>query len=66
MRIRWTPAAAENLEQIKEYLTERHPEFAEATVLEIYEAIRSLKTWPQRGRVGREDGTRELVLARLP
>jgi len=26
----------------------------------LYEAIRSLKELPQRGRLGREDGTREL------
>jgi toxin ParE1/3/4 len=66
MRIRWTPAAAEDLEHIKEYLTEHLPEFAESTVLEIYEAVRSLKAMPRRGRVGRVEGTRELVLARLP
>jgi plasmid stabilization system protein ParE len=66
MRIRWTPAAAENLEHIKDYLTEHHPQFAQSTVLELYEAIRSLKTYPRRGRPGREEGTGELVLPRLP
>ncbi len=66
MRIRWTPAAAENLEHIKNYLAEHHPQFAQSTVLELYETIRSLKTSPWRGRQGREEGTRELVLPRLP
>jgi toxin ParE1/3/4 len=66
MRIRWTLAAASNLEHIKDYLTERNPEFAESTVLELYETIRSLKTSPHRGRVGREERTRELVFTRLP
>lgn len=66
MRIRWTPAAAENLEHIKDYLTEHHPQFTQSTVLELYEAICSLKTYPRRGRPGREEGTRELVLPRLP
>jgi toxin ParE1/3/4 len=66
MRVRWTPAAAENLEHINNYLAEHHPQFAQSTVLELYEAIRSLKTSPWRGRPGREDGTRELVLPRLP
>jgi len=64
MRIRWTPAAAENLEQIKDYLTEHH-QFTQSTVLELYEAICSLKTYPMRGRPGRAEGTRELVLPRL-
>jgi toxin ParE1/3/4 len=66
MRIRWTRAAAEDLEHIKDYLTENHPQFAQSTVIELYEAIRSLKTSPRRGRVGREEGTRELLLLRLP
>jgi addiction module RelE/StbE family toxin len=66
MRIRWTRAAAEDLEHIKDYLTEHYPHLAQSTVLELYEAIRSLKTSPRRGRMGREEGTRELVLSRLP
>ncbi len=66
MRIRWTPAAADDLEQIKDYLTEHHPELARSTVLELYEGVRSLKTFPQRGRPGREPGTHELVFSPLP
>lgn len=66
MRIRWTPAAAADLEQIKNYLTKRHPSFAQPTVVKLYETIRSLKTSPLRGRVGREEGTRELVYTPLP
>jgi toxin ParE1/3/4 len=66
MRIRWTLAAAEDLEHIKSYLTGHFPEVAQSTVIELYGAIRSLKLSPLRGRPGREDGTRELVLARLP
>jgi len=65
MRIRWTHAAAQDLEHIKDYLTEHYPQFAQSTVLEIYETIRSLKTSPRRGRLGREEGTRELVFTRL-
>jgi len=66
MRIRWTRAAAEDLEHIKDYLTEHLPQFAQSTVIELYETSRSLKTSPRRGRLGREEGTRELVLSRLP
>ena len=32
----------------------------------LYEAIRSLKESPQRGRLGREDGTRELLFPPMP
>ncbi len=66
MRIRWTRAAAEDLEHIKNYITEHFPEFAESAVLEVYETIRSLKVSPRRGRLRREEGTRELVSSRLP
>ncbi len=66
MRIRWTPAAATDLEHIKDYLTEHNPQFTESTVLGLYETILSLKTSPNRGRLGREEGTRELVVTRLP
>jgi toxin ParE1/3/4 len=66
MRIRWTPAAAADLEQIKDYLTEHMPEYTESTVLRLYASVRSLKAMPNRGRNGREAGTRELVLTPLP
>jgi toxin ParE1/3/4 len=64
MRIRWTPAAAD-LENIKNYLTKRCPQLAQPTVIKHYERIRSLKASPERGRVGREQGTRELVFTPL-
>lgn len=66
MRLRWTPAAAEDLEHIKDYLAEHLPQFAQSTVFELYETVRSLKVSPRLGRVGRQEGTRELVLPRLP
>jgi len=66
MRIRWTPAAATDLEEIHAYLVEHHPHLAKSTVKELYDGIRSLKAMPNRGRRGREEGTRELIFAPLP
>jgi toxin ParE1/3/4 len=66
MRIRWTVPAADDLENIKRYLTENFPHLTQSTVLKIYESARSLKTMPSRGRNGRRSGTRELVLTPLP
>jgi toxin ParE1/3/4 len=66
MRIRWTPAAAADLEHISNYLKERHPHYRQPTMRKLYEAIGSLKASPHRGRVGREDGTRELLFSPLP
>jgi plasmid stabilization system protein ParE len=66
MRIRWTVPAAEDLENIKAYLDNHYPQFAEPTVRTIYQRIRSLKTAPHRGRAGHRSGTRELPLPPLP
>jgi toxin ParE1/3/4 len=66
MHIRWTPAAAADLEHIGNYLKDRHPQYRQPTILKLYEAIRSLKERPHRGRAGREEGTRELLFPPLP
>jgi addiction module RelE/StbE family toxin len=66
MRLRWTPAAADDLEAIGDYLAEHLPAFSKSTIREIYQAILTLRSTPHRGRTGREEGTRELVLPRLP
>ena len=66
MRIRWTPAAATDLEHISRYLKERHPHYQHATMNKLYDAVRSLRDSPQRGRAGRVEGTRELLIQPLP
>jgi toxin ParE1/3/4 len=66
MRIRWTPTAAADLQNIYDYLREHEPHLAGPTVIEIRKSVRSLKKFPQRGRKGREEGTRELLHRRLP
>ena len=66
MRLRWTPAAADALETIADYLAQKIPSFEHATIRQIYEAIATLKSMPNRGRAGSEAGTRELVISRLP
>jgi toxin ParE1/3/4 len=66
MRVRWTPAAADDLEHIWGYLRANHPDFVERTIRTIYENIRALASTPRLGRIGREPGTRELVISSLP
>ncbi len=66
MRIRWTVPAADDLQNIKDYLQENYPRFAEPTVRAIYQRIRFLKTSPNQGRPGHRRGTRELVITPLP
>lgn len=64
--IRWTPAAAQDLQNVSDYLKENHPQYRHATLRKIYSIIQSLKEWPYRGRIGREAGTRELIISPLP
>jgi toxin ParE1/3/4 len=66
MRVRWMPLAADDLQQIADYLKEHHPNHAESTVRELSSTVQSLRTFPRLGRPGREEGTRELVFGRLP
>jgi toxin ParE1/3/4 len=66
MLVRWTPAAADDLEQVATYLKQHHPEYAQATVERLYAAAESLSEFTMRGRPGRQPGTRELVVTRLP
>jgi toxin ParE1/3/4 len=66
MRLRWTPAAAEDLESIYTYLCEHHPSFAQPTIRLLYDSARSLCNFSGRGRPGTISDTRELVLRRLP
>ena len=65
-RIRWPPAAAGDLEEISNYLCERHPSMAQPTIRKLYDAACSLKRFPHRGCIGQKEGTRELVVAPMP
>ena len=66
MELRWTEEAASDLERITNYLFEKAPGRAAELVREIYNAPSALLAYPYRGRLGRKEGTRELVLAPLP
>jgi addiction module RelE/StbE family toxin len=66
MQVRWTPAAADDLENIANYLFEKTPENASRLIREIYRTPSRLKNFPNRGREGKKKGTRELVMLSLP
>jgi toxin ParE1/3/4 len=66
MRIRWTAAAAADLQHINDHLKDHHPQYRQPTIRKLYETIRSLKASPYRGRIGRENGTREILFPPLP
>jgi addiction module RelE/StbE family toxin len=66
MQLRWTEEAANDLERIADYLQTHTPERAPELIRFIYNAPATLLTFPNRGRPGKKQGTRELVLAPLP
>jgi len=66
MRLRWSSDAASDLERIKQYIREDNPEAAYQVVRTIYKGCMALKKFPNRGRFGREPGSRELVFTSLP
>jgi toxin ParE1/3/4 len=66
MKVRWSAAAAYDLEAAANYLFEKTPSNAAQLVRKIFDASSSLKTFPNRGRVGKVEGTRELVVSSLP
>jgi len=66
MQVRWTTAAATDLENIADYLFEKTPQNAARLIRDICAAVLSLRTYPNRGRSGKKSETRELVLPSLP
>lgn len=43
MRLRWTSAAAADLEAISDYLRRHHPRYRQPTLRKLYDTIRSLR-----------------------
>jgi len=66
MRVRWTTDAADDLERICDYIAETSLDSSRRVAQTIVEGVASLHTFPNRGRLGRIEGTRELVFAPLP
>jgi len=66
MRIEWSQHAVEDLQQISEYIEQdRSLEAANRVSRVIYDAVQSLRTMPYRGRPGRINDTRELLVRTL-
>ena len=66
MNIRWSPEAAADLAGIVDYIRNQNPSGADRVAHRVYDSVMALESFPNRGRPGRIDGTRELVLAPLP
>lgn len=66
MQIRWSSEAADDFESAIQRILDVNPTAARRISQIIYDGIGALARFPNRGRVGRVEGTRELVFAPLP
>ena len=66
MRVRWTATAADDLAHIVEYIRKDNPAAARRVAQTIFQAIAGLRTFPNRGRIGLAENTRELIFSRWP
>jgi addiction module RelE/StbE family toxin len=64
--LRWTRRALARLADIGKHISQDNPDAADAVVTRIAYAADSLSDFPNQGRLGRVEGTRELILADLP
>jgi toxin ParE1/3/4 len=66
VKIRWTDVAADDLKSVHKYLREHAPTRADMIVDRILASIDVLQQYPDLGRLGRLDGTRELIITGTP
>jgi toxin ParE1/3/4 len=66
MQVRWTRPAANDLARIAQRIRRDNPAAARRIAKVLYDRCMGLEIFPNRGRIGRIPGTRELVFARLP
>jgi len=66
MRLRWTTPAAEDLYRIVQHIQKDNLTAATEVANILYEGCGNLTKFPRRGRKGRIEGTRELIIPGLP
>jgi addiction module RelE/StbE family toxin len=67
MKLTWSPQAIDDLRSIRAYIGNENPQAARAVVSAIIGLVESLLArHPYAARPGRNAGTRELVIPKLP
>ena len=67
LALRWTKIALADIESAFEFITnEDRPETARQIVAKVLAGIEQVRTFPESGRKGRVEGTRELVVVTTP
>jgi toxin ParE1/3/4 len=63
MKSVWTRAAIRDLTHIREYIADESPDAAREIALKLVNATDRIIQFPEVGRAGRANGTRELVVS---
>lgn len=66
MILRYTRRAVRDLDQAYAFIALDNPAAARRVAAPLRAAIEGLRQFPERGRIGRVTGTRELVVPRTP
>ncbi len=66
MTIVWSQAALRDLDEIAAYIADTEPRAAQRVVERLMASVATYSRFPGMGRIGPVDGTREIVVARLP
>jgi len=66
MKVKWTYPAGRELIEIREYIGGDNPQAAQRVASSIKAASKRLRENPLIGRVGRLEGTRELIVTKYP
>lgn len=66
MRLRWLVSARESLRQQLAFIAQDNPAAASRLRVRIHAAVSQLSRFPECGRAGSVEGTRELIVAGLP
>jgi toxin ParE1/3/4 len=66
LTLHWTPIAIGHLRATYEYLASDSEPAADSLVEHIFSAVEHLAQYPQMGREGRVEGTRELIIVGTP
>lgn len=66
MQVKWLRRAIHDLDEVEAYIAHDNPSMAAEVVVRIIKAVSLLKTQPGIGRVGRFQGSKELVIPKIP
>ncbi len=66
MKLRFTPNAVADIDNVYEYIAAENPVAAQSVLLRIEQLIDQLPAHPLLGRPGRVSGTHELIIPNTP